>query len=505
MIGITHKIHDKYSIEFKVRFTSSEDEGKVVPVSDFAINTWFFIPYALDINHQTYDKTRFNRDVKSNIRLITPRFSIHTLAEYKAAPYANLRDAVASLGTMATKEDFANYEFQLKLFAAIFKSAVRDAVNELIASSSAVESSVRQYVKDCHSVLDHFHELRRSVPLDQLATFDFADEFMGNILEIHTVRLVEQLDVWLEQGVLLDRKLMELCASLSVLMRRKVTDRKVSSVDFSDSVLADINNQQLLSRHALLKKFVEGALYLKVVTHKDGRKVEQFWFGVAAGLAMIISTLIALPFQKYWAGYPALLFTILVVAYGFKDRSKEWLRGLFSNQLKNRYFDNKTIVKVRDTDAGWIKESVDFVTDSMVPAEVMRLRGRNALEKANPMLDEQILFYRKRVRVDADILNNQYSYTFEGINDIMRFHWNHIVQKMTGPDVALNSLDEHGNIRSVIAQRVYAIHIVMQLECKDQLDYRCFKVSSTRDGIVSVEEIVMGDTPLVSSNVEAQK
>lgn len=487
MIGITHKIHDKFSIEFKVRFTSSDGGDHDTPVSDFAINTWFFIPYALDINHQTYDKTRFNRDVKSNIRLITPRFSIHSLSQYQAAPYVNLRDAVASLGRMATKEDVANYEFQLKLFAAIFKSAVREAVNEMVSTPKAIEPSVLQYVQSCRQTLAHFHELRSSVPQRQQQAFAFAYEFMGNVLEIHTVRLVEQLYAWLDSGVLANRTLMELCATLSVAMRHRNNPGEVHLVDLSDGDSATLHNQQLVSRHALLKKYVEGALYLKVATHKDGRKVEQFWFGVAAGLAMIISTLIALPFQKYWAGYPALLFAILVIAYGFKDRSKEWLRGFFANHLKNRYFDNKTIVKVRDIPAGWIKESVDFVADDMVPAEVLRMRNRQALEQANPMLYEQILFYRKRVRVDADILNNQYSYTFEGINDIMRIHWNHIVQKMTGPDVELRSLDHEGNIRTATTQRVYAIHIVMQLQCRGQLEYRCFRVLSTRDGILSVE------------------
>lgn len=42
--------------------------------NDFAINTWIFLPNSLDINPATYGKEDFYRDVKSNVRFITPIF-----------------------------------------------------------------------------------------------------------------------------------------------------------------------------------------------------------------------------------------------------------------------------------------------------------------------------------------------------------------------------------------------------------------------------------------------
>ena len=68
MIEIQAKIHDKFSIEFKVGFITR----KRLAISDFVMNTWIFVPHSLDINPMTYDKTRFYRDIKSNVRLITP-------------------------------------------------------------------------------------------------------------------------------------------------------------------------------------------------------------------------------------------------------------------------------------------------------------------------------------------------------------------------------------------------------------------------------------------------
>ncbi len=45
MIDIKAKIHDKFSVEFKVGFVADGERG-----NDFAINTWIFLPNSLDIN-----------------------------------------------------------------------------------------------------------------------------------------------------------------------------------------------------------------------------------------------------------------------------------------------------------------------------------------------------------------------------------------------------------------------------------------------------------------------
>ena len=91
-----------------------------------------------------------------------------------------------------------------------------------------------------------------------------------------------------------------------------------------------------------LKKYIESALYLKSDSHPDGAAAQQLSFGVAAGIAMLISMLIALPFQKYLGQYPTLIFIILVIAYMFKDRIKDYARARLAHRLKSRFFDLKS-------------------------------------------------------------------------------------------------------------------------------------------------------------------
>lgn len=72
MIEVRYKIHDEYSIEFKQQFLVRQG----IKYNRFEVNTWLFIPNSLDITPQTYGQDLFYRDVKSNVRLITPVYTL---------------------------------------------------------------------------------------------------------------------------------------------------------------------------------------------------------------------------------------------------------------------------------------------------------------------------------------------------------------------------------------------------------------------------------------------
>ena len=79
MIDLTTKIHDRFTLEFKVGF-NTEATDKPTKYSDFVMNTWIFVPNSLDINAAKYSKENFYRDLKSDVRLITPDYPLHELA-----------------------------------------------------------------------------------------------------------------------------------------------------------------------------------------------------------------------------------------------------------------------------------------------------------------------------------------------------------------------------------------------------------------------------------------
>ena len=115
MIDIMTKIHDKFSIEFKVGFVTR----RKMRHNDFSVYMWIFIPNSLDINPSTYTKSDFYRDVKSNVRLITPRFLLRNIVDGEALPFQNIKQAMEKMASYPTRSAASEYEQQIKIFSAI--------------------------------------------------------------------------------------------------------------------------------------------------------------------------------------------------------------------------------------------------------------------------------------------------------------------------------------------------------------------------------------------------
>ena len=93
MISIKAKKHDNFSVEFKFGFDCKEDGIR----DDFSVNAWVFVPNSLDINPENYGKKQFYRDVKSNVRLITPVYLMRDIAKDSSLPLTSLRQALTAV------------------------------------------------------------------------------------------------------------------------------------------------------------------------------------------------------------------------------------------------------------------------------------------------------------------------------------------------------------------------------------------------------------------------
>ncbi len=486
MIEIQTKIHDKFSIEFKVGFSGTEG----VKVDHFDVNSWIFIPNGLDINKATYSKERFYADMKSNVRLLTPAFTLKQMVEGDGAPLLHVKKALDAALSAPSEEYTQELEFQLKLFGSIFKSSIRNESADIIKhpDDAGIKERCMAYAADVTRVLQCYRRLFDPAgsinDKDIRSNFSFADEFMSHQLEIRTMKIIKAIHNANQPGV---SDAFRVLADMLFEEKAYKTNKGYSHVIIDDKD----NNRRLLHRHSLLKKYIESALFLKANTTQDGQAVKQISFSLAAGLAMMVYLLITMPFQKYLGNYPSLIFFILVLFYILKDRIKELTRWLFAYQLKDKYYDNKTVVNIKDRKVGWIKEGMDFITDDKVPANVLKMRNRNTLEADNHLFDERIILYRKRVEIDNNVLRNQYNYDFRGINDIIRYHINYLTKKMDNPVHHLDCLDELRQLTTVEADRVYVLCFVMQFKWENQVEYKTFRVTLNRDGIlgISSEEV----------------
>ncbi len=488
MIDIKVKIHDKFSFEFKISFIATrktKDDDK----NEFSINTWLFVPNSLDINRSTYSKDRFYRDVKSNIRLITPVYSLKEIYMGDDCPVTRLKTAFYALSENPQEAQISeDYTYQIKMFASIFKSASRDRVYYIIEEQDELKipALVDEYISDVTSIIRHYRELwvivnNQRVSEDDKQYFTFGDDFLGNIIEQHSFRLMRLLE-----NRLVYKKVKPVLYDFIEAENIYKSKKGYSMLDTTDAT----NNYLVVMRRGILKKFIESDLYLNTKRIKDGAFAEQFYYGIAAGISMIFATVVAFTAQLHYGNFTIPLFFALVISYIFKDRIKDLMRYYFSTQLGKKYFDNKRELEIQNQKIGWTKESFDFVSESKTPDEIMNMRKRSPLVEAESKIyNEQIILYRKLVQLSSTEISEHKGYKFIGINDITRFNLTHFVQKMDNPFVPLYMPDKEDGYILYTSEKVYSLHIILRCQSSENLYYRKFRLLFNREGIKEIREI----------------
>lgn len=486
MISIQAKQHDNYSVEFKLGYNCKKDGVK----DKFSANAWIYVPNSLDINPENYGKKQFYRDIKSNVRLITPVYSLQDIAPDTSLPLSSLKKALENAVSNPSKLSLNAYEYHLKMFAAIFKSALRDHVVQLDATPSLEEvlPQVDDYVKSAKLILTKFRELYQIVDAPTASArvrncFRMSDEFMSHTLILRTARIVKALDA-------------SECSQELSHVRQKFISLMLEEREYMDAMGFEKLNgdsehdRQLLFHHGMLKKYVESELYIRLDKKKDGVAVEQLYYSIAAGVAMIFATGVAWHTQVKYGNITWPLFVVLVVSYMLKDRIKDLLRYYFAHKLGNKYFDKKASVAIGDKKIGVIKEGFDFVSRQKTPEVVMNMREKASfVEDESHIFEEKILLYRKHVEILDSALASVDAYPMKGVNEIIRLHLGRFTHKMDNPELPIDTFDAEGNMTTASIQKIYYVNVLFQLQHDGEIEYHHFRVTMTRNGIQEVNKI----------------
>lgn len=485
MIDIKTKIHDRYSVEFKLGFVTR----RKLRENDFCVDMWIFVPSSLDINSQTYTKNDFYRDVKSNIRLITPRYLLRDLVDGKAEPFCNLRRAAGEMASSPTRTNVAAYEYEIKMFAAMVKSALRDATDHIVGTGSADDAAalIDGFASSTGSILDKYYSLLRIINTpsseEVVKTFDYCGEFICNIAAQHVLKIISYIDGM--GSARLDAGRGRLVGLVNAI--KEIRRRRGYAVIVPDSAEG---NSRYLMRQGSLKKLVESQLYLNVPKKKDGRLAEQVYFSLAAGLAMIFATVVAWAFQKTFGNLTWPLFLALIISYMLKDRIKELMRYYFARKVGGKYFDNKAKICFGGRELGWMKEAMSFIATERIPKEITDIRSKNPVFDADTeSRNENVILYVKKVHIDRDKLEEGMTYEFSGVNDIIRVQFDSFMRKMDNPEAELPYIDDDDLIQKVACPRLYCPHIVLKYKYDDVVEYKHFRLYTSRDGIDRIEEI----------------
>lgn len=488
MIEVATKVHDKFSIEFKTSFVTR----RKLKNNDFSAFMWFFVPQSIDINKDTYPKSQFYQDIKSNVRLITPKFLLRDIIAGERCPLTKLTQAFNALASTPTRTATRNFEYHIKMFAAISHSSGRDASVYIMNGkhgTSELDAMTCSYVSDYTATLAAYRALRPvisqpTVSNEMMSSFHYGDEYMGNMMLYYFTSLLHYLQQRNDNATLsqaISRLQQAVTAENSYRDSRGYPNLKIDDPR---------GNRDAMFRHRVLKKYVDSDLFLDVPKKKDGKLVEQLYLGIAAGLAMMFATVVSFTFQQKFGNFTLPFFIVLVISYMIKDRIKELSRYYFAHRIGGKFFDNKAEILIKDEKIGTIKEGMDFISRKKLPSDVKRVRySRRLMEAENRVSDEKILLYRMAVHVDRLKLNRMSAYETVGINDIIRFNVDSLLKKMDNPVVERQVMNKEGSVTRVLCDKLYYLNIVLQLTFDGTTTLRRFRVAVNRNGIDSFQEI----------------
>ena len=486
MIKTTISIHDKYQLELKSYYPLKAGKKG----TSYTINSYLFIPNNLGINPLTFPKYLFYRQIHTYIRFKTPTVILKNMAAGQDSPLQSLAENYRSISCRKDAETIKNFQNSNQLFCCILDSASRDHV-ELVKQKQDhddIEELVTGYTGDVRKILKEFRNLRHiinvpSVQAKHFSLYQTADEYISLIIEKYGYELLD----------ILQEKNKDIFLGAKPAVLKLINDEIKYRVQkgYPSVPEEEGGNETLLFRKNVFKRYMSSILYLNTRQQATARVVRQTIAGVAAGLSMIFATALAFFYQQKYGNFTLPFFMALVIGYMFKDRIKETTREYLSNRILGLFNDHQTTIynATQKDKIGFCQEMMTFVREDKLTSGITQLRNRGSLiEEARDYYGEQVMLYRKKIRLYAKQLADSYqNIDYEGVNDITTISMDKFIQKMDDPRKTLYRTDgsEYWKVKGT---KVYHLNLIVEYTSNDQIIYKRFRIVLNRTGIKRIKE-----------------
>jgi len=499
----TGEIHqrDKWQFELKSDFIPSPSQENNVFIQEFFI----FIPSSLQINDQTYSKARFYEDQTNLIRFKTPEFSFDELLNPRAtnSPLIRLKEYERPL---LDDEDQIAFEREVKLFANVFRSTLRDEAHKLIQhfvnASTAEElqrihEDIEQLLFKAEKAIESYQKEEKALRYFRKSEDD--EKLFGYVSDFLSISLNYSLSALLES--IRKRRLPEmqnLDETLCKILQREKKYRETRQLEPAQLQEDSPQNESILYQSGLLNKFFIDVLLLNTSRAAIDQKYHKIIGGFAAAIAMSVYVLLFV-----WQGAifvinsePFILLTVLL--YVLKDRLKDELKAISFNQAFRWFSDYKTEIVAPSGQfiIGELKESFSFIDEKKVPAEIKKVRSQefhSYLETISR--PERVIYYKKTINIFQNT-HRKAPPRLNALNIIFRYDIHRFLTKASDPYEPRAALDgETLELTHHMLPKIYHINIILKnsLVLPDgttQEELRKFRLVIDKDGIKRVENIV---------------
>ena len=430
--------------EIKIPYHSDNSIGKV----DYHTNIYFFIPKSLNINSTSYLTNNFYNDYTSYIRFITPQRKLGALER-------RLHTLITTLNMNIYDESRKNtFEEELKLIVCSYVSYLGKYSKEFAHKNI--------HIKRLHTFLqriENFHALVKIML--KTASDKQGNDIIDCVLSASEYLSYAAQNCLLEINVHLKTHENRYNDTVNTIVGTINTIIEFSKENDFPVISNDTyQNEKVIYRHSILKKYFYSILYLYQKKKKDGGGIKEVYYAIAAGLSMVFTTLIVFATQKEYGNFTTSFFAALVISYMFKDRIKEAYRGYFDKRIAIKTYDYKEKIYSSDKKLifAFIKERMRFVKKKTLQDDIKKIRFIEVPRRLSPYLEEDIIKFEKSVTLYNKNIQRKYHNTINGIHNIMRFDISQYLKKMDATKVPLYRVNDH----KLFGNKIYHVNIVIE-------------------------------------------
>jgi hypothetical protein len=499
-------LHDKHRFEIKLDIDLPQSSRTV-----YELESYFFVPRALNIGPATYTKKDFYNNNQRYIRFKTPRISLSKLCDpgLSTSPLNRVKENLSRILSGSKEHGLVERAYEeFKLLGCVIRGEIRDNVRAFMADLETysprpggqgkrlfVCEGLDAFLADLRNLDGERDALKVTVmdpviPLKLRETSKFLDEYLSLITEEYLTSLLEALRKNSAALAALKSVEEELTALIVAQSRYR------AAMNYPSILKEGENNEVIIYRRGVLKKFISSALYLKSELD-EWQTGTQLVLGLAAGLAMLFAALAAIYAQNRYTMNSAPFVLIVVVSYIFKDRIKDWLKLLFSRNL-TRWFSDREI-RILDPEnskkIGVLKEAFTFISEAAVPPDISRLRKIDNItsidEDGKP---ERVFKYKKEIALYPRKILAAHNRR-KDLNDIMRFNIKDFITQADDSRVDYTYADPAtGRIKTASCARVYHMNLIIKYsyadaQGADKIHYDRIRIVLNKEGLVRLEEV----------------
>lgn len=506
--SIQVEIHERQQLEVRFNYALGSEPGP----QRYTIDAYFFVPHNIGVARDNYDRKQFYADVTAHVRLDAAPMPLDRLGDdaNPASPLSKLARALHDFRAGARPPSSRPLAVHVKLYAYLFTAGVRAQLERL---ADRVDDPGADLLGELESGLGRIREALGAYRRVRNAFWTFeavchrsfaeemrgADEYMSLFVDEWLTRFIEKLAATptAYDGT---GKVTRCRLAAAALAREEARHRQ----KYGYLTLGECGGQDgeyYAYRASLLKKSVQSALYLDVREVKVDTFVRNVVGAVAAALAAIWATALAMKLPGSLAGMPSktrlLIFMAAVGAYVLKDRIKAVTNELLVRRLRT-YDHTKwlrgealSVVGLGMLQAR-LQESMTFVDPEDVPVNVLGLRfARRTVRNAEPIA-EAIIHYRKRVEALAadDPAHLPQGYW---VRDIVRLNVRHFLVRLDEPLDRVEYFDlARDRFAVALLPKTYHLNAVVTIahETATSIQERAehLMVLLNKEGIVRVEK-----------------